>query len=48
MNGVRHGLRAAGLGLPLARRLARSAGGEVTYDSGHAPGARFVVGLPAG
>ncbi|MFJ9199027.1 sensor histidine kinase [Streptomyces flaveolus] len=38
----------AGLGLPLARRLARSAGGEVAYDPGHAPGARFVVSLPAG
>jgi signal transduction histidine kinase len=38
----------AGLGLPLARRLARSAGGEVSYDSGHTPGARFVVSLPAG
>ncbi|MFD4561046.1 ATP-binding protein [Streptomyces sp. NPDC058469] len=38
----------AGLGLPLARRLARSAGGEVTYDPGHAPGARFVVALPSG
>ncbi|MFE9613836.1 sensor histidine kinase [Streptomyces sp. NPDC006012] len=38
----------AGLGLPLARRLARSAGGEVSFDPGHAPGARFVVTLPAG
>ncbi|MEW2400020.1 HAMP domain-containing sensor histidine kinase [Streptomyces sp. NPDC046862] len=38
----------AGLGLPLARRLARSAGGEVAYDPGHTPGARFVVELPAG
>lgn len=38
----------AGLGLPLARRLARSAGGEVTYDEQHAHGARFVVSLPAG
>ncbi|MFI2758382.1 sensor histidine kinase [Streptomyces echinatus] len=38
----------AGLGLPLARRLARSAGGQVTYDPGHTPGARFVVSLPAG
>lgn len=38
----------AGLGLPLARRLARSAGGEVAYDPGHTPGARFVVSLPAG
>ncbi|WP_336048011.1 sensor histidine kinase [Streptomyces sp. CA2R101] len=38
----------AGLGLPLARRLARSAGGEVTHDAGHTPGTRFVVSLPAG
>ncbi|WP_051797396.1 sensor histidine kinase [Streptomyces sp. NRRL S-337] len=38
----------AGLGLPLARRLARSAGGEVTHDAGHTEGARFVVRLPAG
>jgi len=38
----------AGLGLPLARRLARSAGGDVTYDPEHTPGARFVVSLPAG
>lgn len=38
----------AGLGLPLARRLARSAGGEVAYEAGHSPGARFVVTLPAG
>ncbi|WEO93729.1 HAMP domain-containing sensor histidine kinase [Streptomyces sp. FXJ1.172] len=38
----------AGLGLSLARRLARSAGGEVSHDPGHRPGARFVVTLPAG
>lgn len=38
----------AGLGLPLARRLARSVGGDVSYDAGHAPGARFVVTLPPG
>ncbi|WP_328635918.1 HAMP domain-containing sensor histidine kinase [Streptomyces canus] len=38
----------AGLGLPLARRLARSVGGDVTYDPGHKPGARFTVRLPAG
>ncbi|MBT2420793.1 HAMP domain-containing histidine kinase [Streptomyces sp. ISL-22] len=38
----------AGLGLPLARRLARSAGGEVTHASGHTPGAGFVISLPAG
>ncbi|MFJ4206542.1 sensor histidine kinase [Streptomyces sviceus] len=38
----------AGLGLPLARRLARSVGGDVTYDPGHQPGARFTIRLPAG
>ncbi|MGW1728645.1 sensor histidine kinase [Streptomyces sp. NPDC002306] len=38
----------AGLGLPLARRLARAVGGEVAYDPTHAPGARFTVSLPAG
>ncbi|MEW2118920.1 HAMP domain-containing sensor histidine kinase [Streptomyces sp. NPDC005474] len=38
----------AGLGLPLARRLARSVGGEVSYDAEHTPGARFTVRLPAG
>ncbi|MEU6384138.1 HAMP domain-containing sensor histidine kinase [Streptomyces bauhiniae] len=37
----------AGLGLPLARRLARSVGGEVSFDSGHPRGARFTVALPA-
>ncbi|MFC7265198.1 sensor histidine kinase [Streptomyces lutosisoli] len=38
----------AGLGLPLARRLARSAGGEVHHDERHTSGATFVVSLPAG
>ncbi len=38
----------AGLGLPLARRLAHAAGGEVTHDPRHTPGARFTVSLPAG
>ena len=38
----------AGLGLPLARRLTRSVGGEVAHDPGHTPGAGFVVSLPAG
>ncbi|MET9831797.1 HAMP domain-containing sensor histidine kinase [Streptomyces sp. NPDC006385] len=38
----------AGLGLPLARRLARTAGGEVAHGSGHTPGAGFVISLPAG
>ncbi|MEU5825932.1 HAMP domain-containing sensor histidine kinase [Streptomyces sp. NPDC047803] len=38
----------AGLGLPLARRLARSADGDVRHDQQHGPGARFVVTLPAG
>jgi signal transduction histidine kinase len=35
----------AGLGLPLARRLARSCGGEVTIGAG--PGGCFVLELPA-
>ncbi|MFE3826663.1 sensor histidine kinase [Streptomyces sp. NPDC059092] len=38
----------AGLGLPLARRLARAVGGEVSYAPRHTPGARFTVRLPAG
>ncbi|WP_432187173.1 sensor histidine kinase [Streptomyces sp. Tue6028] len=38
----------AGLGLPLARRLARAVGGEVFYDDAYASGARFTVSLPAG
>ncbi|WP_333776277.1 sensor histidine kinase [Streptomyces sp. IBSBF 3136] len=38
----------AGLGLPLARRLARSAGGEVAHDPSHTPGTRFVITLPTG
>jgi signal transduction histidine kinase len=35
----------AGLGLPLARRLARSCGGDVLLGDG--PGGRFVLVLPA-
>ncbi|MEW1776022.1 HAMP domain-containing sensor histidine kinase [Streptomyces sp. NPDC086777] len=38
----------AGLGLPLARRLARSVGGEVTHDPAYTAGARFLADLPAG
>ncbi|MFD6287720.1 sensor histidine kinase [Streptomyces sp. NPDC060205] len=38
----------AGLGLPLARRLARSAGGDVIHDPGHRTGARFEISLPLG
>ncbi|MFD8141609.1 sensor histidine kinase [Streptomyces sp. NPDC059708] len=37
----------AGLGLPLARRLARSADGDVHHDASHRDGTRFVVTLPA-
>ncbi|MDX3435775.1 sensor histidine kinase [Streptomyces stelliscabiei] len=36
----------AGLGLPLARRLARTVGGEVSHDPGYTSGARFLVDLP--
>jgi signal transduction histidine kinase len=35
----------AGLGLPLARRIARSCGGDVTAEPG--PGGRFLLRLPA-
>lgn len=41
----------SGLGLPLARRIARSAGGDVVLDQARAlgePGAVFLVSLPAG
>ncbi|MGW1288438.1 ATP-binding protein, partial [Streptomyces sp. NPDC002586] len=37
----------AGLGLPLARRLARAVGGDVSYDPAHTSGTRFTVSLPA-
>ena len=35
-----------GLGLPLARRIARQLGGDVTLDDRFKEGARFVVSLP--
>lgn len=38
----------AGLGLPLARRLARAVGGDVAFDPAYVPGARFTVSLPVG
>ncbi|MFD4601030.1 sensor histidine kinase [Streptomyces sp. NPDC058464] len=38
----------AGLGLPLARRLARAVGGEVSHDPAYTSGARFLTDLPAG
>jgi signal transduction histidine kinase len=44
--GFSSGLDGAGLGLPLARRLARAAGGDVELADGD-PGACFVVRLPA-
>jgi signal transduction histidine kinase len=40
------GVGGAGLGLPLARRLARACGGDVTADAA-APGGRFVLRLPS-
>jgi signal transduction histidine kinase len=41
------GSRGAGLGLPLSRRLARAASGDVEVESG-STGARFVIRLPSG
>ena len=40
------GARGFGLGLPLARRLARSAGGDVVLENPGGGGARFAVLLP--
>ncbi|MEH3047733.1 sensor histidine kinase [Sphingomonas adhaesiva] len=38
----------SGLGLYIARRLARAMGGDLTVDSALGMGARFVLSLPAG
>ena len=35
-----------GLGLSLAREIARAEGGDATYDASFSPGARFVLTLP--
>ena len=43
----RQGSRGAGLGLSLARRLARAASGDVGLESGES-GTRFVIRLPSG
>lgn len=39
--------RGTGLGLSVSRGLVESAGGTITLDRSHAPGARFVIELPA-
>lgn len=36
----------AGLGLALAREIARAEGGDVAFDAAFSPGARFVLSLP--
>ena len=36
----------AGLGLFYGRRMTRSAGGDIVYDSNHSPGAKFTLLLP--
>ncbi len=36
----------AGLGLTIARMLARLLGGDLRLDTSHHPGARFVISLP--
>jgi signal transduction histidine kinase len=45
VQGAREPPAGVGLGLPLARRLARSCGGDVTAEPG--PGGCFVLALPA-
>ncbi len=45
--GEQHASRGAGLGLSLARRLARAASGDVELEDSEV-GARFVVRLPSG
>lgn len=41
-----HSAPGVGLGLALSRRLARSMGGELTYQGTDGQGARFVLALP--
>lgn len=48
VRGAASGLvQGAGLGLPLARRLARSCGGDVTIGAGPGPGALVLVTFPS-
>lgn len=44
--GERAGAEGAGLGLALAREIARAEGGDIAYDPKFSPGARFVLTLP--
>ena len=35
-----------GIGLTIARSMARRMGGDVTLDTSYSPGARFILSLP--
>ena len=35
-----------GLGLPISRRLARTIGGDITFDSEYTKGSRFILSIP--
>ena len=46
LDDARTGAGGAGLGLAIAREIARRHGGDVSIDAGYEPGARFVLTVP--